>query len=148
MREFLRWCDELGIRVVTIYLLSADNLTNRDTEELTQLVEIIRDLADDLSRAADWRIQHVGTTDGLPAPLVAMLRGAEARKSDSCDNSFELHLDVFDPGMNNQDRGNQDEEGPSLSQPVPRGETQVKCPFCSISILPVQAASPTYLAEI
>jgi len=76
------------------------------------------------------------------------LRGAEARKSDSCDNSFELHLDVFDPGMNNQDRGNQDEEGPSLSQPVPRGETQVKCPFCSISILPVQAASPTYLAEI
>ena len=26
MREFLRWCDDLGIRVVTLYLLSTDNL--------------------------------------------------------------------------------------------------------------------------
>jgi short-chain Z-isoprenyl diphosphate synthase len=79
MREFLGWCDELGIRVVTIYLLSADNLTSRDPAELAQLVEIIADLADDLSRAADWRIQHVGTTDGLPEPLKAALRAAEAR---------------------------------------------------------------------
>jgi short-chain Z-isoprenyl diphosphate synthase len=79
MREFLGWCDELGIRVVTIYLLSADNLAGRSPEELAQLFEIIADLADDLSRAADWRIQHVGTIEGLPAPLVAMLKSAEAR---------------------------------------------------------------------
>ena len=45
MREFLRWCDELGIKVVTIYLLSADNLTGRSPEELAQLFEIIADLA-------------------------------------------------------------------------------------------------------
>jgi short-chain Z-isoprenyl diphosphate synthase len=81
MREFLRWCDQLGIRVVTIYLLSADNLTNREEGELDQLFEIIADLADDLSRAADWRIQHVGTTDGLPEPLIETLRAAEARTS-------------------------------------------------------------------
>lgn len=79
MREFLRWCDELGIKVVTIYLLSADNLTGRSEPELTQLFEIIADLADDLSRAADWRIQHVGTPEILPKQLAAMLRGAEAR---------------------------------------------------------------------
>jgi short-chain Z-isoprenyl diphosphate synthase len=81
MREFLRWCDQLGIRVVTIYLLSADNLTSREEGELDQLFEIIADLADDLSRAADWRIQHVGTTDGLPEPLVETLRAAEQRTS-------------------------------------------------------------------
>jgi short-chain Z-isoprenyl diphosphate synthase len=79
MREFLRWCDQLGIRVVTIYLLSADNLTSREEGELDQLFEIIADLADDLSRAADWRIQHVGTTDGLPEELTETLRAAEAR---------------------------------------------------------------------
>jgi short-chain Z-isoprenyl diphosphate synthase len=79
MREFLRWCDQLGIRVVTIYLLSADNLTSREEGELDQLFEIIADLADDLSRAADWRIQHVGTTDGLPEGLTETLRAAEAR---------------------------------------------------------------------
>ncbi len=81
MREFLRWCDELGIRVVTIYLLSADNLTSRKGEELDQLFEIIADLADDLSRAADWRIQHVGTTDGLPTGLTETLDAAAARTS-------------------------------------------------------------------
>ena len=79
MREFLRWCDELGIKVVTIYLLSADNLSGRSAEELSQLFEIIGDLAEDLSSAADWRIQHVGQPDLLPPHLVQTLRGAEAR---------------------------------------------------------------------
>ncbi|MGE3193231.1 MAG: isoprenyl transferase [Microbacteriaceae bacterium] len=79
MREFLRWCDELGIKVVTIYLLSADNLTGRSPEELAQLFEIIADLADDLSRNADWHIQHVGTSDALPPELTATLKAAEAR---------------------------------------------------------------------
>ena len=81
MRDFLRWCDELGIKVVTIYLLSADNLTSREEGELDQLFEIIADLADDLSRAADWRIQHVGTTEGLPQQLTDTLLAAEARTS-------------------------------------------------------------------
>lgn len=79
MREFLGWCDSLGIRHVTIYLLSSDNLTGRDPVELAALFEIIADLADDLSRAGDWRIQHVGTTDGLPTPLVETLHAAEER---------------------------------------------------------------------
>ena len=79
MREFLRWCDQSRIGVVTIYLLSSDNLTSRADDELDQLFEIIADLADDLSRASDWRIQHVGTADDLPAQLTEMLRAAEAR---------------------------------------------------------------------
>jgi len=79
MREFLHWCDDLGIRVVTIYLLSTDNLSGRDTEELGQLFEIIADLADELSTAADWRVQHVGATDALPEWLVGRLRAAEER---------------------------------------------------------------------
>jgi short-chain Z-isoprenyl diphosphate synthase len=81
MREFLGWCDDLGIRLVTIYLLSTDNLTGRDPGELAQLFEIIADLADDLSRADDWRIQHVGTTEGLPPELVEVLREAEERSA-------------------------------------------------------------------
>lgn len=79
MREFLGWCDDLGIRVVTIYLLSTDNLTGRPAEELGPLFEIIADLADDLSRAADWRIQHVGTSEGLPEQLTGALKAAEDR---------------------------------------------------------------------
>src|SRR6478735_6225234 len=40
MREFLEWCDDLGIEVVTLYLLSSDNLTNRESGELDDLIEI------------------------------------------------------------------------------------------------------------
>lgn len=79
MREFLEWCDDLGIEVVTLYLLSSDNLTNRDSSEITDLIEIIAELADDLSRYRDWRIKHVGSTAGLPERLVQALADAEKR---------------------------------------------------------------------
>ena len=79
MREFLEWCDELGIEVVTLYLLSSDNLTNRESAELGDLIEIIAQLAGDLSRYGDWKVKHVGTTTGLPARLVEALADAEKR---------------------------------------------------------------------
>jgi len=79
MHEFLEWCDDLGIRVATLYLLSTDNLTGRSQDELDGLFEIIGDLAEDLSHFRDWRVQHVGSTDGLPATLVAKLEEAQAR---------------------------------------------------------------------
>lgn len=78
-REFLQWCDDLGIQVATLYLLSTDNLAGRTTEELEGLFEIIGDLAEDLSRFRDWRIQHVGATEGLPGTLVQRLAQAQER---------------------------------------------------------------------
>ncbi|GAA4145498.1 isoprenyl transferase [Leifsonia shinshuensis] len=82
MREFLEWCDDLGIEVVTLYLLSSDNLTNRPSSELSDLIEIIAELADDLSRYRDWRVKHVGSTAGLPERLVGSLADAEKRTAD------------------------------------------------------------------
>jgi short-chain Z-isoprenyl diphosphate synthase len=79
MREFLTWCDRFGISVVTLYLLSTDNLTGRPPAELEELFHIIGDLADELSREGRWQIQHVGATDGLPEHLTETLRGAADR---------------------------------------------------------------------
>ena len=79
MREFLEWCDDLGISVVTLYLLSSDNLAHRETDELADLFEIIADLAEDLSHYRDWRVQQVGSETGLPGPLVAALDAADSR---------------------------------------------------------------------
>ena len=79
MREFLEWCDDLGISVVTLYLLSSDNLGNRPSAELADLIEIIAELAEELSHYRDWRVQHVGSDAGLPEPLVAALDAAEHR---------------------------------------------------------------------
>lgn len=80
--EFLTWCEDLDIQVVTLYLLSADNLTGRGGEELEQLVGIIGDLARSLSQHRTWRVQHVGSNDGLPAELVSALQEAEERTAD------------------------------------------------------------------
>lgn len=79
MREFLGWCDDLGVAVGSLYLLSADNLTKRDSKEIGDLIEIIAELADTLSQQGDWRVQHVGRADILPAELARVLEEAQHR---------------------------------------------------------------------
>lgn len=70
--EFLGWCDEMEIRMVTLYLLSTENL-NRPAAELTQLIGIISDTLDRLERGLDnghrLRIHPVGSPSLLPAEL-------------------------------------------------------------------------------
>lgn len=90
MREFLTWCDDLGIEVVTLYLLSSDNLQNRSDAEISDLIEIIADLADDLSRYRDWRIKHVGNSACLPDQLTAVLDAAEHRTA----GKIGLHINL------------------------------------------------------
>ncbi|MDZ8202210.1 isoprenyl transferase [Microbacterium sp. SSW1-59] len=81
MREFLRWCDDIGVRVVSLYLLSNDNLRKRDSQELSDLVEIIAELAEELSHERDWRVQHVGRSENLPGGLATVLADAQQRTS-------------------------------------------------------------------
>jgi short-chain Z-isoprenyl diphosphate synthase len=90
MREFLGWCDDVGVQVVSLYLLSTDNLRKRDSQELSDLIQIIAELADELSRERDWRVQHVGRADILPAELAGVLADAAARTR----NSTGLHVNL------------------------------------------------------
>lgn len=71
--DFLHWCDEFGVRHVTLYLLSLDNLTGRSPEELQELFGIIEGLTRTLSRSSTWRLHHVGSTDPLPRTLIDAL---------------------------------------------------------------------------
>lgn len=83
MHEFLEWCDELGVEVVTLYLLSHDNLAGRDAAELDELCAIIADLADALSTGTGWRIRHVGSSSALPAALAAAVGAAVERSKEA-----------------------------------------------------------------
>jgi short-chain Z-isoprenyl diphosphate synthase len=90
MQEFLGWCDELGVKVVSLYLLSSDNLVKRDSKEIDDLIEIIAELADSLSRAKDWRVQHVGRSDILPPELARVLDEVQERTK----NNTGLHVNL------------------------------------------------------
>jgi short-chain Z-isoprenyl diphosphate synthase len=75
--DFLTWCDEAGIDVVTLFLLSTDNLS-RPEPELTPLLRIIEGVAEDLSRPGRrWQLRPVGALELLPAETVAVLKRAE-----------------------------------------------------------------------
>ena len=77
--EFLVWCDDIGIKMVTLYLLSTDNLTGRHEGELSELFDIIAKLATELSQFRNWKIHHVGKDEVLPPELLQTLLEAEKR---------------------------------------------------------------------
>jgi short-chain Z-isoprenyl diphosphate synthase len=72
---FLGWCDELDVEVVTLWLLSTDNL-ERPPGELTALLSVIEELVDALAAQGRWRIQVLGALDLLPAATVTRLKAA------------------------------------------------------------------------
>lgn len=74
--EFLQWCDEFGIKHVTLYLLSLDNLKGRSHDELHELFSIIDALACTLSESKTWRLHHVGSPEQLPHSLVESIDAA------------------------------------------------------------------------
>ncbi|MET4223444.1 isoprenyl transferase [Oerskovia enterophila] len=76
--EFLTWSEDLGIEVVTLWMLSTDNLS-RSREELSALLDIIEDAVCDLAETGRWRLRVMGRLDLLPERLAAALRDAEER---------------------------------------------------------------------
>lgn len=76
--DLLTWSEEIGVEVVTLWMLSTDNLS-RSAEELAELLGIIRDAVGDLAATGRWRIQVMGALDLLPEEAAAALREAERR---------------------------------------------------------------------
>ena len=79
--EFLGWCEESHVEVVTLWLLSTDNL-QRPEAELQPLLAIIEETVRDLAERRRWRIHPVGALDLLPEPTATALKAAEETTSD------------------------------------------------------------------
>jgi short-chain Z-isoprenyl diphosphate synthase len=71
----LCWCEDVGVEVVTLWLLSTDNL-NRPANELEPLLEIIENVVADLAASRRWRLNPVGALDLLPAQTARRLKDA------------------------------------------------------------------------
>lgn len=76
--EFLGWCDEIGISLVTLYMLSTENLVKRKSAELSDLLKIIASVATEMAKRKRWIIRIVGDRDSLPKDLLTELEAAEA----------------------------------------------------------------------
>lgn len=79
--EFLGWCDELGVQVVTLWLLSTDNL-ERAESEVEPLLEVIEGLVERLADSGRWRMRLIGSLDLLPEEPARRLRDAVRRTDD------------------------------------------------------------------
>ncbi len=74
--EMLRWCQEAGIEMATVYLLSTENL-QREPDELAALIEIITDVVEEICAPANrWSVRTVGDLELLGAESARRLRGA------------------------------------------------------------------------
>ena len=78
--ELLGWCEETQINVVTLWLLSSDNL-KRPSEELASLFEIITETVRSLGATGRWQIRPVGSFELLPESLRTTLKEVEAKSS-------------------------------------------------------------------
>ncbi|CAM5421971.1 isoprenyl transferase [Streptomyces sp. URMC 127] len=74
--ELLGWCAETDVEVVTLWMLSTDNL-DRPAVELNPLLGIIENTVRGLAADGRWRVHHVGTMDLLPARTQQVLKEAE-----------------------------------------------------------------------
>ena len=72
--EVLQWCRQTGVEVVTLWLLSTDNLS-RSSTELEPLLRIIEDTVRELV-AQNWHVNPMGALDLLPADTAQVLKDA------------------------------------------------------------------------
>jgi len=79
--EFLGWCEEAGVEVVTLWLLSTDNLS-RPADELAKLQSIIEQTVTDLAQTRSWRIHPMGALDLLPDHTARLLKDAAESTAD------------------------------------------------------------------
>jgi len=74
---FLEWSEEVGVEIVTLWLLSTDNL-NRSADELQPLLAIITNVVDRICAARRWRVNIVGAQQLLPKETAARLSAGSA----------------------------------------------------------------------
>lgn len=75
IEALLQWCEQVGVEVVTLWLLSTDNLT-RAQGELAPLLAVIEGVVEQLAGSKQWRVNPVGALDRLPEATQAVLRQA------------------------------------------------------------------------
>ncbi|OPY66339.1 MAG: (2Z,6E)-farnesyl diphosphate synthase [Syntrophorhabdus sp. PtaU1.Bin050] len=94
--DVLKWCVDLGIRIVTIWVLSTDNV-QRDKDEVASLLKIIEEKIEDLSknpviRKYGFQIRAFGNLEALPDELKEAIRESEISTRDYSDHILNIAI--------------------------------------------------------
>ncbi|MDH6108409.1 short-chain Z-isoprenyl diphosphate synthase [Kitasatospora sp. MAP12-15] len=78
VEEVLSWCEALGIKHITVFLCSTENLQRRGDAEVAFLMQLIEQVvADRLTRPdARWQVHLAGMPDALPDSTARALKEA------------------------------------------------------------------------
>ena len=90
VREVMRWCRDIGVKYLTVYALSIENLTSRSPEELDTLFDLYEsgflELCDDREIHRDRvRCKAVGQIRLLPPRVISAIDAAEKATKDYDD---------------------------------------------------------------
>lgn len=96
LEEVLEWCLELGIKILTVYAFSTENV-NRGTKEVKKLMELF---GENFKRAGDdervhkykVKIRAIGRTDMLPKNVKASIKYAEDKTKDHDKYLFNIAI--------------------------------------------------------
>jgi short-chain Z-isoprenyl diphosphate synthase len=92
--EMLRWCQEAGVELATVYLLSTENL-QRDPSELASLIEIITDVVEEICAPANrWSVRTVGDLSLLGEEPARRLREAVDGTAGTAEATFHVNVAV------------------------------------------------------
>ncbi len=81
--QVLSWCEAAGIRNVTVFICSTENLLHRDNAEVGYLMQVIEDVVTErlARRDARWQVHVAGLLDVLPDSTArALKRAVEATR--------------------------------------------------------------------
>ncbi|MCL6422732.1 isoprenyl transferase [Brachybacterium sp. JHP9] len=88
--EFLTWCEELEIPLVTVWMLSTANL-RRPADELAQLVEIIAETVEAIA-AAGYCVRLAGSVEALPETTRERIR--QVQESSPADKQLTVNVAI------------------------------------------------------
>ncbi|WP_045747410.1 MULTISPECIES: polyprenyl diphosphate synthase [Actinoplanes] len=93
LTEVLGWCADLGIRHVTVFMTSVDNMQKRDSVEVGNLMRMIEDVvAERLAQPGGmWQVHLAGRLDVLPDSTRHALKIAEEATRDGAASA---HLTI------------------------------------------------------
>ncbi|MQA02335.1 MAG: isoprenyl transferase [Streptosporangiales bacterium] len=85
IEDLVGWCEEVGVEVVTVWLLSTENVGKRSQDELQTLFGIVEDVVNSIAGVGRWRVHPMGALDLLPDSMARLLKELADRTRDFTD---------------------------------------------------------------